>query len=159
MKWIILFSACLTASAACADIYKSVDANGQVTYTDHPIKGAHRLNLGPMPAATRTVRINGERKILPAVNNGSGSGAFRRIDAGTQHKRDKIRHDILQGELNSEEQALTESEAAKHSGEKLNRGELPNSPAYLSRLEKLDEAIKLHRDNITALQKELGNLK
>ena len=160
MKWYILLLAGTVATAAYADIYKSVDAAGQVTYTDHPIKGARRMNLGPLPApASRVITINSERKVAPIKNSNPGAGGFPRVDTGTQHKRDAIRRDILQSELNSEEQALAESVAAKNSGKKPNPGESASSPAYLGRLEKLDETIALHRDNIKALQKELGSLK
>ncbi|MHB1657285.1 MAG: DUF4124 domain-containing protein [Burkholderiales bacterium] len=158
MKWFILLSACMVTSVAYADIYKSVDAAGQVTYTDHPIKGAHRMNLGPMPVP-RILTITAGHKASPVKNNNSSPGGFPRVDPATQHKRDAVRHNILQSELNSEEQALNEAVAAKNSGEKLHPGELTSSPSYLDRLEKLNETVTLHNDNIKALQKELRNLK
>ncbi|HET9113748.1 MAG TPA: DUF4124 domain-containing protein [Burkholderiales bacterium] len=158
MKWLILMTACMVASVAYADIYKSVDATGQVTYTDHPIKGAHRMNLGPMPAP-RVLTGTAGHKASSVKSNNPGSGGFPRVDAATQQKRDTVRHTILQSELNSEEQALKESLAVKNSAEKLHPGELASSPSYLDRLEKLNETVKLHNDNIKALQKELGSLK
>ena len=160
MKWLILLFACATSLGAYADIYKKVDASGQVTYTDRPIPGAQRMKLGPIPkSAAHSLTISGERKPLPQKNDTGGAGRFPRIDAPTQQKRDAVRHDILQSELRSEEQALTDAATAKTNGEKLGKGELASSPSYLTRIDKLNATLKLHRDNIKALQKELSTVK
>lgn len=160
MRLLILLLGCCAAFAAHADIYKSVDASGQVTYTDHPVKGARRLNLGPLPATvSRAITLSAAHTVSTKKTNHPDPGGFPRVDAPTQNKRDVLRRNILQGELRTEEQSLTDAEAAKTAGEKLSFGELASSPSYLSRLAKLDDAIKLHRDNIKALGKELGSLK
>ncbi|MHB1678609.1 MAG: DUF4124 domain-containing protein [Sulfuriferula sp.] len=160
MRLLFLLLGCCAALAAHADIYKSVDASGRVTYTDQPVRGARRLNLGPLPAPVfRAGTSSAEHKISTRKKNPSDPGGFPRVDAKTQNKRDALRRNILQSELRTEEQSLADAAVAKTDGEKLNSGEQASSPGYLARLKKLDDAIKLHRDNIKALGKELGSLK
>ncbi len=153
MRLFVLVLVCCAVLTARADIYKSVDASGQVTYTDRPIKGARRLNLGPLPAAARAAHSAQKNAATrePIV--------FPRVDASTQNRRDDLRRSILQSELHTEEQALADAVAAKKAGVSPHAGELTSSPAYVSRTDKLEGAVKLHRDNIRALGKELGSIR
>lgn len=142
-----------------ADIYKHVDASGQVTYTDRPVKGAKRLDLEPAP--TPQIRTEGrsvdtERK-REAVT--STPASFPRVDTDVQRKRDNVRRNVLEDELHKEEDALADAVAAKKEGETLRVGEKVSSPSYITRMGKLESSIKLHRDNINALRKELSTIK
>lgn len=156
MRLPILLLGCCVALTAHADIYKRVDASGQVTYTDQPINGSKRMNLVPLvtPAAASASHKNSSRKAI-----GSAPSGFPRVDASTQNKRDSLRRTVLQSELHTEQQAWAEAMSAKKDGETLRLGEQASSPGYLSRLNKLDETIKLHQDNIHSLDKELGSIK
>jgi hypothetical protein len=153
----LIFSLCAVVSAH-ADIYKHIDASGQVTYTDRPVKGAKRLDLGPV--ATPVIRsgnaVESEHK---KSSIGTTLSSFPRVDANVQRQRDNVRRNVLEDELHTEEQALTDAVAAKKDGEALRSGEKVSSPAYLTRIDKLDNNIKLHRDNINALRKELSSVK
>lgn len=158
MKLSILILGLCAAVSAHADIYKHVDASGQVTYTDRPVKGAKRLDLGPVatPVTHNANGVNAARKKGAA---GTAPLDFPRVDSDVQRKRDNVRRNVLEDELGKEEQALADALAAKKDGEALRPGEKASSPGYITRTDKLDSNIKLHRDNINALRKELSSVK
>ena len=158
MKLSILMLGLFGIATAHADIYKQVDASGQVTYTDHPIKGAKRLVLEP--AATAIPRTIHNNHAPPKKINPTPSPAdFPRVDTDVQRKRDNVRRNVLEDELRVEEQALAEAVMAKKEGEVPVSGEKISSPSYIMRSDKLNNNIKLHRDNINALRKELSTVK
>lgn len=79
-----------------AQIYKHTDANGRVTYSNVPIKGATKLDIEPPSPneAAPPPRQNRARTPTPAD--------FPRVDRNTQNQRDSKRKDILQSELEIE---------------------------------------------------------
>lgn len=119
-------SAFLLASAAQGEIYKHVDAQGRVTYSNVPIKGATKLNLEPLT----TVPPPRAKASTPSP------AGFPKVDNDTQKKRDDTRRKILEEELAAEEKLLADA----------TRGQSK-------------EGIELHEKNISALKKELANLK
>ena len=158
MKLSILILGLCTALSAQADIYKHVDASGQVTYTDRPVKGAKRLDLEP--AATPVMRATNTATTSRKKESANPTPiSFPRVDTDVQHKRDNVRRNVLEDELHTEEQALAEAVAAKKEGEAQRPGERVSSPSYITRSEKLVGNIKLHRDNINALRRELSSVK
>lgn len=116
----------LATTALHAEIYKHVDPQGRVTYSNVPIKGAIKLNLEPLST------IPSPR----AKSSASSPAGFPKVDNETQKKRDDTRRRILEEELSAEEKLLADAV----------RGQ--------SR-----EEIELHEKNISALKKELSNLK
>jgi hypothetical protein len=148
---LLIFSLCLVATSAYAEIYKRVDENGRVTYSNIPMKGAKKLNLDPLP-------------VVPAIkarNANPSPSDFPKVDLGTQKKRDDMRHQILEEELAAEERLLAEAgqtlkEAEGARGDK-ESSRLPSK--YLERLQQLKENVVLHEKNIQALKLEIANLK
>lgn len=114
------------APASQAEIYKHVDAQGRVTYSNVPIKGAIKLNLEPLTT------VPGPR----AKTSSPTPANFPKVDHDTQKKRDDTRRKILEEELAAEEKLL--ADAAKGQSK---------------------EGIELHEKNVSALKKELSNLK
>ncbi|BBO99425.1 DUF4124 domain-containing protein [Sulfuriferula nivalis] len=153
----LLLPLLLTSLSAHAEIYKIVAPNGEVTYTDKAVKGSKRLDLGPMPSSTPV--LTNKSTHSTSSRNTSTPSDFPRIDSNTQNQRDSVRRRVLTEELNTEEQALEDAVNAKKDGETLRAGEKASSPGYLTRIDKLDHAIKLHQDNIHALRKELSTVK
>ena len=148
---LLIFSLCLVATYAHAEIYKHVDESGRVTYSNIPMKGAKRLNLDPLPIEPAT----------KAKNAAPSPSSFPKVDSDTQKKRDDMRHQILQEELATEErllaearQTLKEAEGARGDRES---NKLPSN--YLERLQQLKENVVLHEKNIQALKLEIANLK
>ncbi|HWU83402.1 MAG TPA: DUF4124 domain-containing protein [Methylophilaceae bacterium] len=147
----------LVAPTASAEIYKSVDANGHVTYSNMPSKGAKKLELEP-PANTGFDSKPRERTETPSN--------FPRVDKQTQVQRDLKRKKILEDELSSEKKAL--EEAKKTYGENQTNAEFFRSnnlkePAniikYDENLKHLEAEVESHKRNVELLQKELDSLK
>jgi hypothetical protein len=148
---ILLLGFCLIPVTGYAEIYKHVDENGRVTYSNIPIKGAKKLNLDPLPIVPAT---------KPRVTNASPAG-FPKVDADTQKKRDDMRHRILEDELAAEARLLQEAQQTLKDAENA-RGDKDAAklPAkYLERLRQLQEIVTLHEKNIQALKIEIANLK
>ncbi len=121
----------LTALASHAEIYKSVDASGHVTYSNIPTKGAKKLNIAPLTT-------------MPP----SGSDAGFRVDSQTQKMRDGTRHRILNEELKAEEDRLEESRKA-----------VTDAGGDEAKAKKSRDDVILHEKNIEALKREITNLK
>lgn len=159
MKLPLLILGLCVALPAQADIYKHVDASGQVTYTDRPAKGAKRLDLEPAPTPQPRAYGRGADTEHKRDNVSSTPASFPRVDTEVQRKRDNVRRSVLEDELHNEEHALEDAVAAKKDGESLRMGEKASSPSYIIRMDKLETNIKLHRNNINALRKELSTIK
>lgn len=136
----------LLPSVAGAEIYKYVDESGRVTYTNIPKRGSKKLDLDPAPAAK--------------TRSNAGPNTFPRVDVQTQKKRDETRKSILQEELAAEEKLLADAQAALKDGEVRRLGdEGRNLQKYIERVARLKENVSLHEKNISALKKELGDLR
>lgn len=149
------FLLCLILAAPVqADIYKFVDENGQVTFTDVYKKGARRIELpgapAPLPpaAARRPVRVSS-----PSPAN------FPRIDAGTQKRRDDVRRQVLQDEIAGERRNADEARRQLALGERLQPGERATDASYLNRVTRLRASVQQHEQNVASIQRELANLK
>jgi hypothetical protein len=146
---------------AFAEIYKRVDADGRITYSNVKTKGATRLELDP-DANT----ISNERPKSTASKRTPTPEGFPRVDKNTQNQRDDKRKDILQSELESEKSALDQAKKAYTEGEsnpevfKTKDGKtLRNVPKFEEKMKNLQAEIDSHQKNIELLQKELDSLK
>lgn len=139
-----LLLAC-AAFPVSAEIYKFVDENGRVTYTNIPKKGATKLDVGGSSPASKTNR---------------GPTNFPKVDSQTQKKRDDMRREILESELESEQKALADAQKALKDGEATRLPDESNNPQkYLERVKRLRENVAAHERNVTALKKEMGDFK
>ena len=149
------FLLCLILAApAQAEIYKYVDENGQVTFTDVYRKGARRIDLpgapAQLPAAGKTPR---------RASYNPSPADFPRIDAGTQKRRDDIRRQVLQDEIDGERRNADEARRQLALGERLQPGERATDASYLNRVKKLRAGVQQHEQNIVSIQREIANLK
>lgn len=147
----LLLFGCLTTLNVQAEIYKHVDADGRVTYSNIPIKGAQKLNLDPLPVVPAH---------KPKVSAPSPAG-FPKVDADTQKRRDDMRHKILEDELATEDRLLAEAKQALAEAEATQVGrDSRNLPQkFLDRLRQLKDNVTLHERNIHALKIEIAGLK
>lgn len=137
---------------ARAEIYKSVDADGHVTYSSVPSKGAKKLGL-EAPSSSRSSSVTAPSPSARARNNATPSD-FPRVDNQTQRNRDSTRYRILADELSTEEKLLADAR------QNLKENESARSTAnYQEKLRTLQEAVTLHEKNIRALKTELSQLK
>ncbi len=132
---------------AKADIYKTVDEDGRVTYSNVPSKGAQKLNLEPL----NTVPSSKPSTQPP--------GNFPKVDAETQKNRDKVRRQILENELAQEMTQLEDAKKALAEGESVRLGSERNYQRFLDRVQPLKDAVAEHQKNIDALKEELAGLR
>ena len=136
------FTLAFAAFPAAAEIYKFVDENGRVTYTNIPKKGATKLDVGGGSPASKTNK---------------GPSNFPKVDSQTQQKRDDMRREILEGELESEQKALSDAQKALKEGETARHPDEANNPQkYLERIKRLRDNVAAHERNIAAIKKEMG---
>lgn len=102
IRWCLIAGlAFFSVNTAHAEIYKHVDEQGRVTYSNVPMKGATKLNLEPLNTVPAT---------RPKTSAASPSD-FPKVDGDTQKKRDDTRRKILEEELAAEEKLLSEATA------------------------------------------------
>lgn len=141
-------------TSARAEIYKYVDENGQVTFTDVARKGVRPNRVYNLPGGPAHMGAGKN-------SNGKKGASFRpadfpRIDPATQRKRDDLRRQVLQEELANERQNLEEAKRQLALGTRTMPGERTSDGSYISRTRKLQDAVDQHESNIGAIQKELG---
>jgi hypothetical protein len=165
-KYLALFAiiTAMLSSNAFAEIYKRVDADGRITYSNVKTKGATRLELDP--------DANTIANYPPRVNEKSSSNkrtatpeGFPKVDKQTQNQRDSKRQDILQSELESEKAALDQAKKAYSEGESnpevfraANGKTFRNVPKFDEKMKDLQSDIDSHQNNIQLLEKELDAL-
>lgn len=145
----LLAIAGLLAAGACqAEIYKFVDENGLVTYTNMPRPGLKPKMVIPDLTSPRALTATPDKK------PGSGGkiatpGYFPRVDSSTQNKRDDMRKQLLVEELRSEERNLAASRSELGLGSRRPGADVG----------KLTEAVRMHEKNIEMLNKELSHIR
>ena len=173
-KQFLFLSALLTALFlplfAQAEIYKTTDANGNVTYSNVKLKGSKKLNLEPSDTSFGTGATNGtgsasESKRSPPAKTATPAN-FPKVDTGTQNQRDGKRKEILQVELDGEKKALDDAKKAYAEGEsnpevfKTKDGKtLRNVPKFEEKMKTLQADVDAHQRNIDLLTKEISATK
>ncbi|WP_043650472.1 DUF4124 domain-containing protein [Chitinilyticum litopenaei] len=157
----------LASPLALADIYKYVDENGNVVFTNerNPPKGAQRVYIDTpsviysgSPPPKRSSSNSGSSGGTQKVNTPSPAN-FPKVDAETQRSRDSNRKRILQDELSNEQSLLTQARKALGDAEgNKSADEKANPSKYLERLGRLRETVVMHEKNVAALQKELSRV-
>ena len=145
----------LTTAPVQAEIYKYVDENGQVTFTDVYKKGAKRIDLPGAPA----LPPGHDKAPAKRASSNPSPADFPRIDAGTQKRRDDIRRQVLQDEIAGERRNADEARRQLALGERLQPGERATDASYLNRVNKLRATVLQHEQNVASIQRELANLK
>jgi len=152
-------------TAALAEIYKHVDADGRVTYSNIKSKGATRLEIDPDASNISNDRT--KAKSGSTANKRTATpDSFPRVDKDMQNQRDGKRRSILQNELDAEKAALEEAKKAYTEGESnpevyrtANGQTFRNVPKFEEKMKSLKENVDNHQKNIELLQKELDSLR
>lgn len=129
---------------AHADIYKYVDADGNVTFTDRYRPGAQKVISDFGPARGHADQPKKKR----AASNPSPA-SFPKVSTQTQRQRDDLRKQILLDERDHENRLLGEARTALAA--------LAGKPS--ADLTSLKEAVHRHQQNLGMLDKELSRLK
>ena len=155
----------MLSSQANAQIYKTIDADGRVTYSNIKTKGASRLEL----YLDANDSLNDEaKKSQDAGGNKRRTTpeSFPRLDKEQQSQRDGKRRDILNNELNAEKTALEQAKKAYMAGKSkpevlkaANGQTFPNAAKFDAKMKDLQEDVDSHQNNIMLLQEELDGLR
>ncbi|WP_371763653.1 DUF4124 domain-containing protein [Massilia sp.] len=163
----LLLLAGLAAHEARADsvIYKCVDQNGRVEFTDINKPGCKVLDLpgyvastpAPAPRAAPAVTMRqGVGRPAAASPNPAG---FPRVDMATQKARDDDRRTILEDELRAEERKLADLKRDYNNGEPERQGNEKNYAKYQERVAQMRDNIGRSEKNVEALKREIANIK
>lgn len=153
MRGLVWLGLLLAATGVRAEIYKCVDEQGRVTYSNSRLspKGCSVLSsdqpVSSIPASRPTPR--------PAVD----SGSFPKVSAEAQRGRDGERRKILEQELLGEEKSLEEARKALAEQESVRYGDERNYQKVLDRLQPYKDKLELHQRNVEALKKEIAGIK
>ena len=153
MKTLALSLILATACAQASTIYKYVDQNGTVTFTNVPIKGAQPIRLAPLSSYPAAKNKGGN------ASNAKPAASYPSVESGEQRQRDAGRRKILEQELTNEQKALADAQKALADGKATRNGdETRNYQKYLDRVQKLQDAVTDREKNIDALKRELGQM-
>jgi hypothetical protein len=152
------------AAQAQTTVYKCVDAQGRVEFTDTGKKGCKALDLpgyipapperrAPAPAASRPNTAPAAAAPSPSPSN------FPRVDTSQQRARDDDRRGILTDELRAEEAKLAGLRQVFNNGEPERQGNERNYAKYQERVAGMRDDISRTERNIEALRREIANIK
>ena len=151
---VLLCACCAPAAWADGVVYKCVEPNGSVLFTDTSRPGCKPLDLpGVIPAPP--ARKGGAPRQAPAVS----PAAFPRVDTAAQRARDSDRREILEDELRSEEKKLAALKSDFNGGEPERNGNERNYAKYQERVAQMRDDIARAEKNVEALKREIGNIR
>lgn len=165
-----LFFAPILISAFCtnasAEIYKQVDENGHVTYSNIKSKGATRLDIDPDANVIKNDAPRVSNKSHNSNSRSASPSAFPKVDKETQANRDGKREEILKNELEAEKTALEQAKKAYAEGEanpeiahQADGKTYRNMAKFNEKMKTLQAEVDAHENNIKLLQKELDTVK
>ncbi len=135
--FLALFSfSCTTQS----EVYKHVDENGNVTYSNTPLKDSKKLSLPPLIVMPGTDLESKIRTPKPSENY------------------NKKQRKVVKKMIADEAKLLEDKKKEYNDGEPERFGSERNYQRYLDRIQRLKEEIVLHEENIRALEIELQDL-
>ena len=150
-----------------AAIYKHVDANGHVTYSNIKMPGSKTVDVEPANSNFGTKAQNELKS--KSTNNKSEPSDFPRVDNNTQKQRDQSRRDILLSELASEKIALEEAkrayaegaanpEISKRKNADGSTSTFRNVAKFQEKMESLQMNVDVHQRNVELLEKEISSI-
>jgi hypothetical protein len=135
-----LYFGLLAALPAYSDVYKHVDEQGNVTYSNTPSQGATKLQD----------KIN----VVPSGPRGSLSTS----SSGGNSEESEGERTALQEQLNEAQAGLEEAKSTLSEQEAVRLGGEANYQKYLDRIQPFKDAVSQREEQVQQLQKQLGNL-
>lgn len=151
----------LAGGAARADttIYKCVDADGRIEFTDSAKKNCKVLDLPSSVATAPKARTSPSGGGRPPVQAAAAPADFPKVSSYQQKARDDERRDILNDELRNEEKKLAEMRREFNGGEPERQGNEKNYAKYQERVILMRDSIARAEKNVDALKREIANIK
>ena len=130
-------------TVAGKEIYKLVDKDGNITFTNRPTRHAQKVNLASFSGNANT------RSTDTVIQKSTSAPS---IKSNAQKERDGTRRQILEKELHSENKLLSDT--------KQSLSQISQSDDNLQdgKIAQLKNKLFLHQRNISALKKELSRL-
>jgi hypothetical protein len=151
------------ASFAQGTVWRCAESDGRPHYTN--IKKDTEGKTCQVVTKEVSVVPAGPAGALPAARSSAPQAAtatpsnFPRVDRETQRSRDDNRRRILEDELATEEKSLTDAKSKLTEQESMRHGDEKNYQRVLDRLKPYQEAVERHERNVSALKRELANLR
>ncbi len=158
------------AAVTHAEIYKRIDAEGRITYSNVQTKDSVRLKIGRDAPERRTTSTKTQKNHKATIKAANLKRQYRsQISHNTQSKRDATRREILLDELDTEKKAVVAAQEAydmgKRNPEVVRRrnadgtvATFRNVPKYREKMERLTAALQMHQRNVELLKKEISAL-
>jgi hypothetical protein len=140
-------------------IYKCVDENGRVEFTDTSKRGCKVLDLPGFITAPPPRRAAPARQPSAPPAPSVSPADFPRVDAAQQRARDDDRRAILEDELQSEEKKLADLKRDFNNGEPERQGNERNYAKYQARVAQMRDDISRSERNIDALKREIATIR
>jgi len=138
------------ADSAAQGVYVCTQANGVREYRNTgDVRGCRKLDtdsLSSIPAPS-------------SVTQAKADPSFPKVDSQTQKRRDLDRLQILNDEIRTEENRLSELKKEYQNGEPERLGSERNYAKYQERVAAMKDEIARTEKNIEALKREIGQLK
>jgi len=138
------------ADSAAQGVYVCTQANGVREYRNTgDVRGCRKLDtdsLSSIPAPS-------------SVTQAKADPSFPKVDSQTQRRRDLDRLQILNDEIRTEENRLSELKKEYQNGEPERLGSERNYAKYQERVAAMKDEIARTEKNIEALKREIGQLK
>lgn len=139
--FLLIVLACFSC-AVQAGIYKHVDKQGNVTYSNVPAHDAKKIDLPPIV-------------VVPSVDS---AGIEERISIRRENAKNEEQREHIQSKISEEEGRLNEIKSEYKEGVPDRLGSERNYQRYLDRVERLKGEISVREKNLNMLRNELKNL-
>ena len=130
-------------TVAGKEIYKLVDKDGNITFTNRPTRHAQKVNLASFSGNANT------RSTDTVIQKSTSAPS---IKSNAQKERDGTRRQILEKELHSENKLLSDTKQS------LSQISQSDDSLQDGKIAQLKNKLFLHQRNISALKKELSRL-
>jgi len=160
----LLALALAVPASAQSVVYRCVDKEGRVLYTDTNTgncKVVDSIVSGAIssPAPTRAPAVGMRQGASRPAAAAATPTAFPRVDNATQRARDDDRRAILDEELRAEEKKLADLKRDFNNGEPERQGNERNYAKYQERVAQMRDDIGRAEKNIEALKREIANIR
>jgi hypothetical protein len=145
---LLFLTLCLAPFSVSSQVFKCVDANGKVTYSND--SGSNK-GCKPLSSEQSVSTISMRANPSPA--------AFPRVSDEVQRERDKTRRQVLEKELDDEQMKLEEARGKLTEQEAVRFGDEKNYQRVVDRLQPYRDAVAQRERNIEALNQELSRLR
>lgn len=132
-----------SVTVAGKEIYKLVDKDGNITFTNRPTRHAQKVNLASFSGNVNT------RSADTVIQKPTSAPS---IKSNAQKERDGTRRQILEKELHSENKLLSDTKQS------LSQISQSDDSLQDGKIAQLKNKLFLHQRNISALKKELSRL-